>query len=177
MKNVYRAAALAALVLAGAASGAESGSLASSASGSNPIYKFKDMSRTGSHIARNVAFSPAPFDKRYGDLSAAQKDVVRGAYDHMAEGDEPPFPAYGLGPIFRLVARLDPTLVKGGPLKASVMVGADGKPVSVRVLDAPNDFLTDFVGNALMLQDYKPAVCAGQPCGQEFLLLATLTDE
>jgi hypothetical protein len=173
MKNVYRAAALAALVLGGAASGAESGS----EPGSKPIYKFKDLSRTGSHIARNVAFSPLPFDKRYGDLSAAQKDVVRGAYEHLAEGDEPPFPAYGLSPIFRLVARLDPTLVKPGPLKATVMVGADGKPVSVRVLDAPNEYLTDFVGNVLMLQDYKPAVCAGQPCGQEFLLLATLTDE
>lgn len=169
MNVIFRTAALAALLAAGSASAA--------GAKTDAIYKFKDVPRTGSHVARNVAFSPVPFDKRYADLSAAQREVVRSAYENMADNDEPPFPAYGLNPIFRLLARLDPTLVRGGPLRATVMVGPDGKPVSVRVLDAPNEFLTGFVGNALMLQDYKPAICAGQPCGQEFLLLATLTDE
>jgi len=165
MNIVFRTAAMAALFATGSALAAET------------VYKFKDVPRTGSHVARNVAFSPVPFDKRYADLSAAQRNVVRGAYEHLGDNDEPPFPAYGLNPIFRLLARLDQSLVKAGPLRATVMVGPDGKPVSARVLDAPNEFLTDFVGNLLMLQDYKPAICAGQPCGQEFLLLATLTDE
>lgn len=169
MNVIFRTAALAALLAGSAVFAAETRS--------DVVYKFKDAPRTGSHVARNVAFSPVPFDKRYADLSAAQRDVVRGAYERMGENDEPPYPAYGLNPIFRLLARLDKSVLRAGPLRATVMVGVDGKPVSVRVLDAPNEFLTGFVGNALMLQEYKPAVCAGQPCGQEFLLLATLTDE
>ncbi|GGY88963.1 hypothetical protein ACFFTM_14710 [Pseudoduganella plicata] len=170
MNVILRTAALAALLLA-------AGSASAAGAKTEAIYKFKDAPRTGSHVARNVAFSAVPFDKRYADLSAAQRDVVRGAYERLGENDEPPFPAYGLNPIFRLLARLDRSLIKAGLLRAAVTVGPDGKPVSVRVLDAPNEFLTGFVGNALLLQDYKPAICAGQPCGQEFLLLATLTDE
>jgi hypothetical protein len=165
MNVIFRIAALAALMATGSASAA------------GTVYKFKDEPRTGSLVARNVAFSQVPFDRRYADLSAEQRDVVRAAYEHMGADDEPPFPAYGLKPIFRLLARLEQSQLKAGPLRAAVMVGVDGKPVSVRVLDAPNEFLTDFVGKALMLQNYKPAVCAGQPCGQEFLLLATLTAE
>ena len=34
-----------------------------------PVYKFRDLPRTGSHLPRNVATSPLPFDKRYGDFT------------------------------------------------------------------------------------------------------------
>ena len=166
MNVLHRCAALAALMCCTAALAAQP-----------PVYKFRDLPRTGSHLPRNVATSPLPFDKRYGDFTEAQKNVLRAQYEQLDASDEPPFPVHGLGPLFRIVAKLDRSVLKAGPVKAAVQVDPEGKPVSVRVLDAPNDYLTDFIANLLMMERYKPALCKGQPCGQDYLLLATLTDE
>lgn len=165
MNRLSYAVAIAALAVAGLAAAQET------------TYAFRDQPRTGSHLRRNVAFAPIPFDKRYADLSEAQKGVVRAAYEHMAADDEPPFPANGLGPIFRVLARLEKRALHPGPIKASVTVDPAGTPLAVRILTAPDDELGDFIGKLLLLERYKPARCAGQPCGQEFLLAATLTDE
>ncbi|WEF35040.1 hypothetical protein [Pseudoduganella chitinolytica] len=151
--------------------------LAGIAAAQDTTYAFRDQPRTGSHLRRNVAFAPIPFDKRYADLSDAQKGIVRAAYERMAADDEPPFPVNGLAPIFRALARLEKGAVHPGPIKASVTVDPAGMPLAVRILTAPGDDLGDFVGRLLLLQRYKPALCAGRPCGQEFLLAATLTDE
>lgn len=166
MNVLHRCAAMAALVFSTAALADQP-----------PVYKFRDLPRTGSHLPRNVATSPLPFDKRYGDFTEAQKDVLRRQYEALEAGDEPPFPMHGLGPLFRIVAKLDRSLLTAGPVKAAVQVDAEGKPVAVRMLDAPNDYLTNFIAKLLMLERYKPALCKGQPCGQDYLLLATLTDE
>lgn len=165
MKRLAPLAVAAALAWTGAA-GAEESS-----------YAFKDQPRTGSHIRRTVAFAPIPFDKRYADLSEAQKSTVRAAYERMGADDEPPFPANGLNPVFRMLARLDKLAMRPGPIKASVAVDPAGTPLSVRVLTAPNGELGDYVAKLLLEQRYKPALCGGQPCGQDFLLAATLTDE
>jgi hypothetical protein len=151
--------------------------LAGTAAAEDATYAFRDQPRTGSHIRRNVAFGQVPFDKRYADLSETQKQVLRGAYERMSADDEPPFPVNGLSPVFRALGRLEKNDVRPGPIKAAVSVDQAGKPLTVRILTAPSDYLGDVVARLLLLERYKPALCGGQPCGQDFLLAATLTDE
>lgn len=151
--------------------------LSGAAGAEEASYAFKDQPRTGSHIRRTVAFAPIPFDKRYADLSELQKSIVRATYERMGPGDEPPFPANGLNPVFRKLARLEKEAMRPGPIKASVLVDPAGTALSVRIHTAPNEALGDYVAQLLLEQRYKPALCGGQPCSQDFLLAATLTDE
>ncbi|WUR15533.1 hypothetical protein E7V67_010660 [[Empedobacter] haloabium] len=151
--------------------------LAGSAAAEDATYAFRDQPRTGSHIRRNVAFAQIPFDKRYADLSDAQKSVLRAGYERMDANDEPPFPVNGLSPMFRALARLEKSDIRPGPIKAAVSVDQAGQPLTVRILAAPSEYLGDYVARLLLLERYKPALCGGQPCGQDFLLAATLADE
>jgi len=45
-----------------------------------------------------------------------------------------------------------------------VLVGADGKARSVRVIGLKDPDMRKFVARVAVTVKYKPAVCAGQPC-------------
>ncbi|GGC21011.1 hypothetical protein [Pseudoduganella buxea] len=54
---------------------------------------------------------------------------------------------------------------------------AHGQPPAAQCRHVAAACLTGFIAKLLMMARYKPALCKGQPCGQDYLLLATLTDE
>ena len=123
---------------------------------------------TGSLIKRELLSSPLPFNKRYDELNSEQKGRLRAEYDHMPDADEPPFPVNGLGALYRKLAAAQDRLQVKGPLLMHVQVDAKGVAQSVSVIESPDSDMTKVAAGVLMLESYKPGLCAGQPCAMAF---------
>jgi hypothetical protein len=109
-----------------------------------------------------------PFDKPYGDLSAAQQGLLRSAYVEMSESDEPPFPIGGLKAIYEPITEGQQRLMASGTFSADVEIDAEGNPIAVAVYRSPSKAATRFVSSIILLTKFKPAVCAGSPCKMGF---------
>jgi len=133
---------------------------------------------TGSHIKRDVGHnSRLPFDKSYNELTPEQQSIVKSNYETMGPGDEPPYPVKGLAPLYRAASQAVSARHEHGLLEMSVVVGADGEGKSVKVYQTPDQETAKAVAIAMMHEKYKPALCKGQPCEQEFLLKANLSKQ
>ncbi|MBD8532616.1 MULTISPECIES: MORN repeat-containing protein [unclassified Massilia] len=133
------------------------------------------------HTTGGVRWSPAPkegttsslpMNARWDALTPGQKNVVRAGYAALEAGDEPPFPAKGQGPLFDTIQRMNYTfgLVKG-KLLVYVLVGKDGKPLSVTAFGAPTATFVRALTTQMMLEQFKPALCRGKPCDMVYPLL------
>jgi hypothetical protein len=121
--------------------------------------------RNGSHIREESVISKLPLTAGWNALTHAQKNVVRRRYPALQAGDDPPFPSKGEGGIFDAVRRIGLELAPvTGYLGVHVLVGKEGKPLSVTTYGAPGAGMVRAVSNLLMLQQYKPALCQGEPC-------------
>ncbi len=123
---------------------------------------------TGTNIKKEVAAGGVPFDKRYGELTPEQQGRLKAQYESMGPNDEPPFPANGLGPIYKAIAAAQQRLMIEGAFSAEVEVNSLGQAVSVSVLQSSNPKMTQFVAAVLMKEAYKPALCGGSPCKMQF---------
>lgn len=123
---------------------------------------------TGTNITAEIALSALPFDKRYSELSPDQQRRVKSLYAGLGADDEPPFPANGLGPIYKAIAAAQQKLLITGALSVAVEVNGSGEPVSVSVLQSSDPKMTQFVAAVLMREAYKPALCSGSPCSMQF---------
>lgn len=135
-----------------------------------PTYALKqENADIGTNIKKDaVKNSLIPLDKKYEELSAEQKDIVKSQYENMPADDEPPFPIDGLGPIYRAIAKAQGKLAVEGPLTIFVEIGSDGIANSVSVYQSPNQQMTMAVATLLMRQKFKPALCQGQACKMQF---------
>jgi hypothetical protein len=114
------------------------------------------------------AVSEIPFDKSYGQLTAAQQNRFKTFYVALGDGDEPPFPLNGLGALYRPVTQGQQKLLVSGEFRADAEIDKDGNLVAVAVLRSPNEEVTKFMANILLLTKFKPALCQGQPCSMGF---------
>lgn len=131
------------------------------------VYKHEDL-RTGSHIPTNMTVTEHPLHIAYADLSPEQKASWKSQYRAMPTDDEPPYPKAGIHGTMKAVLKAAQYTDTDGEISAVVVVRDNGAPDSVRVLKAPSTKLGSFVAQALMLEKFKPAVCAGKPCAMEF---------
>ncbi|WEF32026.1 hypothetical protein [Pseudoduganella chitinolytica] len=131
-------------------------------------YKLKEEAPTGSHLRRDAAAGYLPFDKTYEQLTAAEKARLLAHYEHMAPGDEPPYPKHGLKRLIRTVGQLQGRAHLQGKFDAGVVVGPDGKAIEVRIYESATPEMTQLLSNLLVVEQYKPALCRGRPCTQEF---------
>lgn len=124
----------------------------------------------GSVIPQDIIRSSTPIGGRYSELTPDEKAAVASDYEEMAAGDEPPYPLYGvrhlLAPVVRYVDGDRPL----GPLTASVVIDSQGKPGKITVYKSSDQVLTRFVASQLATEEYKPALCHGQPCEMTFVL-------
>lgn len=120
---------------------------------------------TGRSTPEDGIVSDLPPDADWDALTPAQKNAFRTHYPALEAGDEPPFPAKGQGPLLDKVRRLNRTFgpVKGR-LSVYVLVGKDGKPLSVTAYGAPTATFVRALSTLVMLEQYKPALCRGAPC-------------
>ena len=125
---------------------------------------------TGTIIKKDIRWdSKIPLDKTYGELTPEQKAELHAMYEKLAPGDEPPFPADGIKPIFSAIKKAQRILQARGELNMAVTVGPDGKASQVEDLGGVyNIQMTEIAQQALLLTKYKPAVCNGSPCTMKF---------
>ena len=132
-------------------------------------YRISDVI-TGSLVPQEIIRSAAPFDGRYSDLTPEQKAALANDYETLPAGDEPPYPLYGLRHMLNPVVRYADTVGPVGPLIASVVVDSQGRAGEVTVYRSPDAETTRLIAAALTFEQYKPAVCHGQPCKMSYVL-------
>lgn len=135
-------------------------------------YSIKeDDPPTGSAIRRNAVGSfSVPINKRYDELSSEERQALNRSYEHIDEGDEPPFPAEGLKPLLKAIYAIQGKLLVTGKLFLVADVEPDGHVSQVKAEGSPSAEMTKYAGAALMLTKFKPAVCKGRPCKMQFPL-------
>ena len=136
------------------------------------IYRLQQSEpSTGTRIPRtNVSGLQVPLNRRYDQLTEAQKQIVKRQYEPMPETDGPPFPVDGLAPLMRAAQQIIQLTQESDTLTLVANVDATGNATSVEVLMASGAVLARRVAGLLMVTKYKPAVCAGIPCAMKFPL-------
>ncbi|HEV7814910.1 MAG TPA: energy transducer TonB [Janthinobacterium sp.] len=130
----------------------------------------------GSAIRREqISGAEVPLEKSYRQLTPEQQHLVKSHYTILQEGDEPPYPLYGPVSLEKILNKGAGKLRAEGELWMSVLIDAEGKPVSVAVMKSPDPELTRFAASAMMLEKYKPAVCAGKACAMSYPLHLTFS--
>lgn len=142
-----------------------------------PIFDLKqEIPTIGSHIPRKVMTgSQVPINRRYAELTEQEREIVRSRYEAMMPLDEPPYPADGLMAIYRAVSEIQRKVLAQGELSMFADIDAQGHVTTISVMKSPDPTLTRALANVLMLTQFKPAVCRGQPCAMGFPLRVTFT--
>lgn len=137
-----------------------------------PIYELDEpQPRTGSIlIKKQVTHSDIPLNRTYEQLSPQEKARVHDWYEYIDEGDEPPYPAKGLLPIYKAIGHARNIAPGQGELFVAVTVDPKGRAKEVQVMRSPGKEMTEFVASVLLLTKFKPAICEGKPCQMQFPL-------
>ena len=118
-------------------------------------------------VSNNSPFSGVP----WAEMSDGERAVYKRAYAALAEGDEPPYPVNGIGPIVRALGKMQGTSFGyTGAVRMTVLVAADGKAKSASTVGKVDAEAAKLVGHTLMLTNYKPARCDGKPCEMLFTI-------
>lgn len=129
------------------------------------------VQEVGSHVSGLVGRAPGlPLNRRYAELDLAEQALVRAQYDRMPEGDEPPYPAEGLLPLFMA---LQTGAGRQPPAGAMTLVADVDSTGQVRHVDAYGQLDTEFArfaARALAGMPFKPGVCAGRPCNMQYVV-------
>jgi hypothetical protein len=125
---------------------------------------------TGTIIKKDIRWeSKIPLNKTYEELTPEQKAELHSQYEAMPEGDEPPFPAEGIKPIFSAIRKAQRLRQAHGNLIMAVTVDPEGNATKVEELGSVYDLqMTQLAQQVLLLTKYKPAVCSGKPCTMKY---------
>jgi hypothetical protein len=111
-----------------------------------------------------------PLNRRYADLDAEEKAIVRANYEAMPADDEPPFPAQGLLPIFDAFKRGADKQAPLGTLTLVADVDGEGKVRHVDSFGKVDADFARFASRVLVATPFKPAICGGKPCNMQYVL-------
>jgi hypothetical protein len=109
-----------------------------------------------------------PLRKRYGEMTSEEKAVIRRFYTEMGPDDEPPFPEAGMERLIRTLHDAQSHLRVNGNLYLVADVDSKGDVQSVAAYGSPDPDMTKFAASVIVLEKFKPALCAGTPCAQKF---------
>lgn len=129
------------------------------------------VEEVGSHISGIAGRSDGlPLNRRYAELDANEKALVRADYEGLPPGDEPPYPAEGLLPVFMTVqtgAGKQPPL---GSMTLVADVDSSGKVRHVDSFGKVDAEFARFASRVLAATPFKPGQCAGKPCNMQYVL-------
>jgi hypothetical protein len=149
---------------------------ASVAAQSNPRFVLREDIMTAKILPDVLARSTKiPINKRYAELTPEQKTVLASYYESMGPEDEPPFPEDGTGVIIKPLVKAQHKLLVTGPLRLIVDVSPEGDATSVKAIGSPSPEMTRFAASVLLLTKFKPALCAGVPCAQQYVFYLDFT--
>jgi len=139
----------------------------------------ESTSTTGTILHRDLVWnSKIPLNKTYDQFSEQEKVELGALYEKMPPGDEPPFPAGGMRPVFNSIRKGQQIVRARGQINMVVTVSPDGKALAVAdnggVGGANAMEMTQFAQSVLLMTKFKPAVCAGKPCQSEFPFILDL---
>ena len=135
-----------------------------------PRYAITGPPETGSHLPAKLGTYAVALNRRWADLPPDEQGIIKSYYEAMASGDEPPFPAEGLGTIIGAVVKLCAHRCKNGTVRVVATIDREGVAQTARVLEADQVKVGEFLAQVLLLERYKPAVCKGVPCQMDFPL-------
>lgn len=95
----------------------------------------------------------------------------------MDQADEPPYPINGPASIFRALADHAERHGAEGGLEMLVKIGVDGKALSVTAIGTPGDNIKKIATHLVLLDTYKPGMCAGKPCEMIYPVSVQFTRE
>ena len=143
-----------------------SASLTSVAS-AGQTFTLKGESPTGTKLQSVDAHASLPFDKRYFELTEAQRSTYRARFDSISADQIPPFPRNGLRDVYRpLIDANEKGL--SGYLQVDVQVNAQGEVEDLTVLESPSNQLALASEKILRNTKFDPGYCAGEPCKMTF---------
>jgi hypothetical protein len=117
------------------------------------------------HVRRDRLLGTIPLDREWPALTPAQQSIVRDGYPALDDRDEPPYPLKGMKALYAAATDVYARFTQyEGNVIVYVTVGADGVPRSATTYHTPHPELGRFVAMAMMMQRFKPGMCAGTPC-------------
>jgi hypothetical protein len=143
--------------------------LASSSLFAQNNYTLKqEQASVGTNLKRDIVKGGrVPFDKRYAELTPEQQAIIKSQYEQMGPNDEPPYPADGLAPVYKLFSLVQERTHATGYYSIAVEIDSQGKPTAVSFLKAEDDNVAKLLAQAALIQTYKPALCDGAPCAMQ----------
>jgi hypothetical protein len=129
------------------------------------------VSELGSHINGTAGRADGvPLNRRYAELDAQDQALVRAPYDSMPAGDEPPFPAEGLLPVFMKVQAGGEKQPALGHLTLLADVDSSGRVQHVEAFGKVDAEFARFAARVLASTPFKAGRCGGQPCNMQYVL-------
>lgn len=140
-------------------------------------YYIYGEDRNGSKFKQRIYSSPVPLNKGFKKLNDEQKATVLKDYPQLTEGDSPPFPKKGLGKILKPYVEEFQMFshIEGGTFV--VNVDENGKVSDVYSDDMVYSDVVSFVSETLYRLPFDPAICGGEPCAGEFVLILKKIEE
>lgn len=134
---------------------------------SKHVFK-EDYEKLNPWIKADAAVGTLPFDKAYHQMTKDEQQRVKGGYDMLYEGDEPPYPVRGLKEMFITFHKAASLWQATGLLRMDVLVDSEGNAESVTVYAAPYPDMKRLAAQIVMAEKYKPAICSGKPCAMAY---------
>lgn len=129
------------------------------------------VQETGTRFGRAAMTSQGlPLNRRYAELDAKEKSLVRANYEGMPEADEPPFPDEGLLPVMTTLHTGAEQGFPKGRMVVVVDVDSSGKVQHAQAFGKVDADFARFAASVLARTPFKPAVCAGKPCAMQYVL-------
>jgi hypothetical protein len=123
------------------------------------------IATAGTTFRREAAHGvPVPPERGFKELTAEEQATVASWFPALAPGDEPPYPVKGPAEFYRAMAHVVGKTQAEGKVTVYVLEGTDGKARSVRAIGLDTPEARKAVATVAGVIQYKPAVCAGQPC-------------
>ena len=137
-----------------------------------PLKQFElRVEEVGSHISGTSGRSDGlPLNRRYAELDASEKARVQAHYEGMPAGDEPPFPADGLLPVFMAIQTGAGKLPPLGSMTLVADVDSTGQVRHVDSFGKVDTEFARFASRVLVATRFKPGVCGGKRCNMQYVL-------
>ena len=150
---------------------------AGNAANDEQLYYIYGDAPTGTRIEPRILTSKTPLEATYEQLSEADKVRIKADYANMPADDEPPFPQAGLMPIWEAIVTTRHPSDQVGDVVAIASVNPKGKVEKVAMYNTTSNHMSRLVSTALLASQFKPAICAGNPCAMDYILEARLDIE
>lgn len=142
-----------------------------SASEDDRLFKWYGDAPKGSKMRPIEATSYIPFNKKYDQLTERQKNIYRSYFEGLQKDETPPFPLGGLEEIYEPLIKGHARVGGGGELLVFSKIDKKGVVQEVTVYKSPTKKLAELVTTVMFNTKFKPAMCAGEPCGMDFPFL------